>query len=91
MADGSRRRRAGGRAANLGKRSTALFQQMPWRIPENTDRPTEPLDEGGVAAIHDGAMQVLEEIGVEFLNDEALDLFRQAGCTVNGTNVRMGP
>ena len=90
MADGSRRRRAGGRAANLGKRSKALFQQMPWRIPENTDRPTEPLDEGGVDAIHDGAMQVLEEIGVEFLNDEALDLFRQAGCTVNGTNVRMG-
>ena len=63
---------------------------MPWRIPENTDRPTEPLDEGGVDAIHDGAMQVLEEIGVEFLNDESLDLFRQAGCTVNGTNVRMG-
>lgn len=89
MADGSRRRRAGGRAANLGKRGKVLFEQMPWRIPENTDQPTEPLDEEGVAAIHNGAMQVLEEVGVEFLNEEALDLFRQAGCIVNGTNVRM--
>jgi trimethylamine--corrinoid protein Co-methyltransferase len=44
----------------------------------------------GVQAIHDGAMRVLEEIGIEFLNTEALDIFRQAGCTVNGTNVRMG-
>lgn len=90
MADGGRRRRAGGRAANLGKRSKALFQQMPWRIPQNTDHPTEPLNEEGLHAIHDGAMQVLEEVGIEFLNDEALALFREAGCTVNGTNVRMG-
>ncbi|MEO0944247.1 MAG: trimethylamine methyltransferase family protein [Pseudomonadota bacterium] len=90
MADGSRRRRAGGRAANLGKRSKVLFQQMPWRLPVNTDAPTEPLNEEGVAAIHDGAMQVLEEVGVEFLNDEALEIFREAGCTVDGTNVRMG-
>ena len=63
---------------------------MPWRVPLNTDRPTEPLDADGVQAIHDGAMRILEEIGVEFLNEEALDLFRAAGCTVNGTNVRMG-
>ena len=85
-----RRRRSGGRAANTALRGAGTFQQMPWRIPVNTDRPTEPLDEAGVAAIHDGAMRILEEIGIEFLNEEALDLFRSAGCTVNGTNVRMG-
>lgn len=85
-----RRRRSGGRAANTAKRQTAQMDQMPWRIPLNTDRPTEPLYEDGVQAIHDGAMRILEEIGIEFLNEEALDLFKQAGCTVNGTNVRMG-
>ena len=84
-----RRRRAGGRAANLGRRSQELFKQMSWRVPVNTDRPTEPLDEEGVQAIHEGAMTILEEIGVEFLNDEALEIFREAGATVDGTNVRL--
>ena len=85
-----RKRRTGGRAGNQKRRSGELFRQMPWRVPLNTDRPTEPLDADGVQAIHDGAMRILEEIGVEFLNEEALDLFRAAGCTVKGTNVRMG-
>jgi len=48
-----RRRRSGGRAANTAKRQTAQMDQMPWRIPLNTDRPTEPLYEDGVQAIHD--------------------------------------
>ncbi len=86
----NRKRRAGGRAANTAKRSQSLFKQMPWRIPVNTDRPTEPLGPDGVAAIHNGAMTILEDIGIEFLNEEATALFKQAGCTVNGTNVRMG-
>jgi trimethylamine--corrinoid protein Co-methyltransferase len=63
---------------------------MPWRIPVNTDRPTEPLDEEGVMAIHNGAMTILEDIGIEFLNPEALEILRKAGCTVQGENVRMG-
>jgi trimethylamine--corrinoid protein Co-methyltransferase len=82
--------RRGGRARNIRNRSANLISQSEWRLPQNTDRPTEPLDEGGIAAIHAGAMRVLEEIGIEFLNDEARDLFRQAGCKVEGTNVRMG-
>ncbi|NND42332.1 MAG: methyltransferase, partial [Silicimonas sp.] len=91
MADTSvKRRRAGGRAANQERRSRELFKQMPWRVPLNPDRPTEPMGEDGVEAIHDGAMRILEEIGIEFLNEEALDLFREAGCKVDGTNVKMG-
>ena len=86
----TRKRRSGGRAANVGRRSQELFKQMPWRVPVNTDRPTEPLNVEGVHAIHDGAMRILEEIGIEFLNDEALEIFREAGCTVEDTNVRMG-
>ena len=86
----SRRRRSGGRAANTAKRQMAGIAQMPWRLPLNTDRPTEPLDQAGVEAIHDGAMRILEEIGIEFLNEEALTLFKEAGCKVDGTNVRMG-
>jgi trimethylamine--corrinoid protein Co-methyltransferase len=84
------RRRGGGRAGNASRRGSDVINQMPWRIPVNTDRPTEPLDPDGVAAIHNGAMTILEDIGIEFLNEEAQELFKQAGCTVNGTNVRMG-
>ncbi len=88
--DPTRRKRSGGRAGNSSRRGHEAIAQMPWRIPVNTDRPTEPLGPEGVAAIHDGAMRILEEIGIEFLNTEALELFRAAGCTVDGTNVRMG-
>ena len=58
---------------------------MPWRIVENTDRPIEPLAEEGILAIHEGAMEILEDIGSEFLNEEALGLFKKAGCKVDGT------
>ncbi|RMD91305.1 MAG: methyltransferase [Alphaproteobacteria bacterium] len=84
------RRRTGGRAGNSRRSPAAVIDQLPWRLPVNPDRPVEPLDEEGVAAIHDGAMRILEEIGIEFLNDEALALFRAAGARVEGQNVRMG-
>ena len=85
----TRRRRSGGRAGNTRRSSPDVIQQMPWRIPVNIDRPTEPRGEEGVAAMHDGAMRILEEIGITFLNEEALELFRQAGVDVSGETVRM--
>lgn len=86
----SRRSRSGGRAGNTRRDTGRAIEQMPWRIPVNTDRPTEPLDEEGVAAIHNGAMRILEDIGIEFLNPEALKILKEAGCTISDTNVKMG-
>lgn len=86
----TRRRRGGGRAGNAERRGGAVIEQMPWRIPVNVDRPTEPLSDEGVEAVHDGAMRILEEIGIEFLNPEAIEILREAGCTIEGENVRMG-
>jgi len=85
----ARRRRSGGRAGNTRGQGPAVAQ-MPWRLVQNTDRPTEPLTEEGVAAVHDGAMRILEEIGIEFYNDEGREILRQAGCSVDGDTVRMG-
>jgi len=92
MADTSgRKRRGGGRAGNAARRVKAgIIDQMPWRLPVNMDRPTEPLTEEGVLAIHDGAMRILEEIGIEFYNTEARDILKEAGCSVLGDTVRMG-
>ncbi|MCT4683545.1 MAG: trimethylamine methyltransferase family protein [Roseicyclus sp.] len=84
----TRRRRAGGRAGHSARAGGHAIEQMPWRLPKNIDRPTEPLGEEGVQAIHDGAMRVLNEIGVEFLNEEARRHLQAAGCRVEGENVR---
>ncbi|MCB1402726.1 MAG: trimethylamine methyltransferase family protein, partial [Rhodobacteraceae bacterium] len=75
-------RRNGGRAGHSRERDSAAIRQMPWRIPLNTDRPTEPLSEEGVAAIHAAAMRVLEEIGIDFLNEEAKSILGAAGCRI---------
>ena len=34
-------------------------------------------------------MTILEDIGIEFLNEEAIELFKEVGCKVDGSNVRM--
>ena len=84
-----RKRRAGGRAGMKIRAGSAVIDQMPWRIPLNPDRPTEPLNADGVQRIHKGAMRILSEIGIEFLNPDAVAHLKAAGCVVNGTNVRM--
>jgi len=81
--------RSGGRAGNVRGKGAAITQ-LPWSLPVNTDKPTEPLTEEGVHAIHDGAMRILEEIGIEFLNPESVEILAKAGCIVDGENVRMG-
>ena len=52
----SRQKRAGGRAGNAGRRGSSSILQIPWGLTENIDKPTEPLSEEGVNAIHLGAM-----------------------------------
>ena len=86
----TRRKRSGGRAGNATRRGTAVIEQMPWNPPINIDRPVEPLTDEGIQAIHDGAMRILEEIGIEFLNPEAIEILSgTGGCDINGENVRM--
>jgi trimethylamine--corrinoid protein Co-methyltransferase len=86
-----RRKRGGGRAGNTRRSASRAIQQMPWALPEITDAPTEPLTEEGVRAIDEGAMRILEEIGVLFLHEEALRQLKAAGAEVDfdTRNVRM--
>jgi trimethylamine---corrinoid protein Co-methyltransferase len=81
----------GGRSARRGARTgQSAITQMPWKIPLNRDRPTEPLSAEGVELIHDGAMRVLEEIGIDFLHEDARKILKDAGCELDGVRVRMG-
>ena len=68
-----------------------VLQQLPWQQLKYVDPPTEPLDAGGIERIHDTAMRILEEIGIDFLNEEAKGILKSAGCDVdpNSDRVRM--
>jgi len=85
----ARRRRSGGRAGNTRRGAAGALAQRPWQLVEVTDPYIEPLDGEGVQAIHGGAMRILEEIGIDFLNPESLALFRKAGARVEGETVRL--
>ncbi|MDP6778418.1 MAG: trimethylamine methyltransferase family protein [Candidatus Latescibacteria bacterium] len=41
--------------------------------------------------LHAATLQVMERSGVRFLDDDALDVFRSAGCRVDGNLVRFSP
>jgi trimethylamine--corrinoid protein Co-methyltransferase len=84
-----RRRRAGGRSGNLRRGGEGAIAQLPWQIPEILDAPTEPLTEEGVRAIDDAAMRILEEIGIDFLHDEARAHLRAAGADVDPDSTRV--
>jgi trimethylamine---corrinoid protein Co-methyltransferase len=86
------RSRAGGRAARVAARTGA------------SSRPTAPafirreiptydlLGEEGLSLIEAKGDQLLQEIGIEIRDDaEALQLFRDAGATVDGVTVRFDP
>ena len=55
---------------------------------KNTLPRYEILSEDQVQQIHDHAMQILQEIGVDFLHPGAIDLFRKAGLSIEENRVR---
>ncbi len=84
------------RISGRGKSATAVRRalldgQLPWQMPVYYDPPTEPLSADQVEAVHEASLDVIETIGIRFLNDEALDYLEHAGCSVNRAdmNVKM--
>ncbi len=49
----------------------------------------EILQTDGIEKIHDASMQILEELGIEFRDNEALQLWKDAGAEVAGQRVRI--
>ncbi|WP_299816234.1 trimethylamine methyltransferase family protein [uncultured Roseibium sp.] len=71
------RRRRGGTSAG-----PELFPQKPFRQPRHIYKPLEAVSADQLEAIHDASMQVLEEIGIDFLHEEARGLLKAAGADV---------
>ena len=76
---GSRRKRRSGADA---------IQQLPWRRLKNPYPPVEIVSADHLEAIHQTSLRVLEELGIEFLSDEARGHLKAAGAEVTGELVR---
>ncbi len=74
----TRRRRARRKAQSLTPLADKPFRQL-----VNPMAPVELLSSEQVAQIHHASMRILEEIGIDFLEDEALALWEAAGARVD--------
>ena len=79
-------RRPGGREGRLAMRSAPMLA-LPGLV---RDIPTYNLvPDEAVELIHDESMKILEEVGCEFRDDEAIATWKQAGADVKGTRVHL--
>ena len=82
----SRRGRRGNSTANAEKQ---VLAQLPWKQLQHTGGFTEVASDEQLEMIHDTSMRILEEVGIEVLNDEARRLMVEAGAKLddNGSKV----
>ncbi len=73
--------RKGRRGAKRGGRDTAP-RQLPWRALRNPYRPLEILSADQLEAIHVASLDLLETMGMDFLDDDACAVLRRAGADV---------
>jgi len=79
-------RRRGGRA---GHQRNLLPPQRPWAQPRLRYPPTEVVSADELEAIHDTSLRVLEEIGMDFLDEESRRLLAEAGARVEPGSERV--
>ncbi|WP_350334341.1 trimethylamine methyltransferase family protein [Coralliovum pocilloporae] len=75
-----------GRTARVRTRQAAKPRLAPVRRNLN---PIRVLDEEGLQRIHDASMAILEEVGIEFRDPQALSEWRAAGADIQGERVRI--
>ena len=87
-AEPARRRRSGGRG-DRAQSTTHGPEQRPFAQPRMRYRPTEVVSPDELESIHQASMQVLEEIGMDFLDADARALLRTAGADVDPDSQRV--
>jgi trimethylamine--corrinoid protein Co-methyltransferase len=83
---GGRGRRSGGREARRAARLHAVAEKVPFIT--RTLRPLEVLSEEGLELIEHNADTILEQVGIEFRDPEALETLAAGGAEVEGELVR---
>ncbi len=85
------RGRRGARSGRPDRRGPTLPPQPPWRQPRLTFEPIRAVSDDELEAIHLASLQVLEEIGMDFLDEQARALLADRGADVDGERVRFPP
>jgi trimethylamine---corrinoid protein Co-methyltransferase len=65
------------------------IKQVPWRHYRNPYKPIEVLSADQIESIHESSLKVLEEIGMDFLDEEALAILKTAGAEVQAGTQRV--
>ena len=79
--------RRGGRASRREARSAVDFNA--WPVLERKVPVYEVLSEDRLEALHRASLRLLQEIGIEFRDDEAVAMWQEAGAEVDGYRVRL--
>lgn len=86
MSEAGKKRRGG----HEGRRNARLKAPIVHRGTLVRNIPTyQVVNEEGVELIHNTAMRIVEEIGVDFRDRESLDIWRKAGADVSDERVRV--
>lgn len=87
--EGSQRR---GRRGRPRPERATVPAQVPWKQPKRHFPPTELATPDQIEAIHDASLEILREIGIEFLDQETRDLLdATGGVRVDGERVHFDP
>src|SRR4029078_13291900 len=87
VTDEGRGRRSGGRAARQAARLHAVAEKVPFST--RIMAPFEVLSDEGIELIEHNADRILQEVGIEFRDPEALATLKAGGADVDGERVRL--
>jgi len=65
------------------------IQQLPWKQPRRAFPPVDLLSADEIEHIHNASLDILADIGMEFLSPAACAILKKAGCDVDETNANV--
>lgn len=71
------------RAARRSARKRLPIETLPFKVLNNFLPPVQMLSEDQIEQLHNASMRILEEIGIRFMDAEALDIWNRAGAAVD--------
>lgn len=77
------------RAKRVETSTSSQLQQLPWQILKNPYKPIEIIYEEQIEQIHHTSMRILEEVGMDILDEDARALMKQCGAKVTAGSHRV--
>ena len=75
------------RNRKISTQPAVAVRQIDHKILRNRFAPLQALDEEQLEFIHNISLRIVEEEGIEVMGDQALDLYRKAGASVDAAGV----